>query len=206
MMKSITHPSSSSSSLLFQSSNLSRSRKLPTNVCYSSLRSKVYIPKLEPFSSRSKMDRCVKEPSLIEKSEHELLDYCSVLEGDESFNCWKAYFELKDLEREMSKEEVEKLIHETQGVKSLIDYVHGVSSILHKKKNEEIDESVKGLDVENGGKKVVPFPVPDGLPKTDEELEEDEKGRMPDSPFTRLLRNKGRLPAWFSQAPDHETD
>ena len=25
-------------------------------------------------------------------------DYCSVLEGDDSYNCWQAYFELKDLE------------------------------------------------------------------------------------------------------------
>jgi hypothetical protein len=25
-------------------------------------------------------------------------DYCSTLEGDESYSCWRAYFELKDLE------------------------------------------------------------------------------------------------------------
>jgi len=25
-------------------------------------------------------------------------DYCSTVEGDESYSCWRAYFELKDLE------------------------------------------------------------------------------------------------------------
>nr|CAD1819506.1 unnamed protein product [Ananas comosus var. bracteatus] len=38
-----------------------------------------------------------------------------------------------------------------------------------------------------------------------DELEEEEKARMPDSPFTRLLRSKGRHPAWYTLAPDHET-
>lgn len=50
------------------------------------------------------------------------------------------------------------------------------------------------------------FPIPDGLPKTQEELEEEEEARMPDSPFTRLLRSKGKSPAWYSLPPDHETD
>ncbi|PQM35974.1 CCG-binding protein 1 [Prunus yedoensis var. nudiflora] len=34
----------------------------------------------------------------------------------------------------------------------------------------------------------------------------EESARMPDSPFTRLLRIKGRHPAWYSATPDHETD
>lgn len=51
-----------------------------------------------------------------------------------------------------------------------------------------------------------PFPIPDGIPKTREELDEDENGLMPDSPFTRLLRSKGSHPAWYSEVPDHETD
>lgn len=33
-----------------------------------------------------------------------------------------------------------------------------------------------------------------------EDLEEEEKARMPDSPFTRVLRTKGRFPAWYSPA------
>lgn len=54
-----------------------------------------------------------------------------------------------------------------------------------------------------------PLHIPDGLPPTAEELEEleeAEKARMPDSPFTRLLRSKGKLPAWYTPRPDHETD
>ncbi|XP_022746631.1 CCG-binding protein 1-like [Durio zibethinus] len=62
-----------------------------------SWRSDAYIPKLEPYS-RTKFERAVKEPPLIEKSENELADYCSTLEGDDSYSCWRAYFELKDLE------------------------------------------------------------------------------------------------------------
>ncbi len=49
-------------------------------------------------------------------------------------------------------------------------------------------------------------PIPDGLPKSLEELEEEERARMPDSPYTRLLRARGTRPAWYSHAPDHETD
>jgi len=33
-----------------------------------------------------------------------------------------------------------------------------------------------------------------------EDLEEEEKARMPDSPFTRMLRTEGRFPAWYSPA------
>nr|TKS11464.1 hypothetical protein D5086_0000074070 [Populus alba] len=43
-------------------------------------------------------------------------------------------------------------------------------------------------------------PIPDGLPKSPEDLEEEEKARMPDSPFTRMLRTKGRFPAWYTPA------
>ncbi|KAK6135699.1 hypothetical protein DH2020_030560 [Rehmannia glutinosa] len=173
------------------------------------------IPKLEPFS-RNKIDRAVKEPPLIQKSENQIAgkcfsfvffllhcsDYCLTLEGDDSYSCWQAYFELKDLEKESPKEEVERLIIEAGGVKSLINCVHGVASI-HKTKKER-SGSQNRTNVENAGSK--PCPIPDGLPKTAEELEEEEKARMPDSPFTRLLRARGRYPAWYSPAPEHETD
>ena len=75
------------------------------------------VPNLEPFS-RSKIDRLVKDPSFLRKTEDDLTgefsdpsnssppsqvpglipEYCSRLEGDESYSCWRAYFELKDLE------------------------------------------------------------------------------------------------------------
>ncbi|KAF8410590.1 hypothetical protein HHK36_003122 [Tetracentron sinense] len=210
------------SSMIFQVNDLHCSRVALYVSCSS--RSHDFIPKLEPFS-RSKIDRCIKEPSLIQKSENELaglfviycfsrllaievardligLYYCSTLEGDPSYSCWRAYFELKDLERELSKEDVENLVLQSGGVKSLIDCLHGISAI-HKQKKEEI-ESPKPLKAEK--RRDEHLPVPDGLPRSQEEMEEEEKARMPDSPFTRMLRTKGRFPAWYSPVPDHETD
>lgn len=169
----------------------------------SSSRSNGYnVPKLEPFS-RTKFERAVKEPSLIEKSENDLADYCSTLEGDDSYSCWRAYFELKDLEKDAPKEDVEKLILQAGGVKSLIGCLHGISSIRRAKADEfALEEKPLGSERIGSSSRR----VPDGLPKTLKELEEEESARMPDSPYTRLLRTKGRLPAWYSLAPDHETD
>lgn len=87
-------------------------------------------------------------------------------------------------------------------MKSLIGCLHGVASM-------EKDNKVKngldvGGDIEKGMK--LHDHIPDGLPKSREELEEEEKSKMPDSAFTRLLRTKGTIPAWFSHVPDHETD
>ncbi|KAJ0009868.1 CCG-binding protein 1-like [Pistacia vera] len=171
-------------------------------VCRSSRNNAYNVPKLEPFS-RTKFERAVKDLPLIEKSENDLADYCSTLEGDDSYSCWRAYFELKDLEREAPKEDVEKLILQAGGVKSLIGYLHGISSI-HKGKHNEFGLA-KSSSAEKEGSR--PFHhVPDGLPKSSEQLEEEERGRLPDSPYTRLLRSKGRFPAWYSPVPDHETD
>ncbi|KAH6814869.1 hypothetical protein C2S51_023887 [Perilla frutescens var. frutescens] len=170
-------------------------------------RNNACIPKLEPFS-RNKFDRAVKEPPLIQKAENQiagkfssLLHYCVVLEGEDSYSCWKAYFELKDLEKEAPKEEVERLIMEAGGVKSLISCVHGIADI-HKTK-KECGEAQKPTNIEDT--QACLCPIPDGLPKTSEELEEEEKARMPDSPFTRLLRARGRCAAWYSHPPEHET-
>jgi len=196
---------SCSSPLLFEAKDLRRTRSSSSRFASTitcSSRDHAYIPKLEPFS-RSKFDRFVKEPPFIEKFENELSDYCSTLEGDESYSCWRAYFELKDLERESPKEDVEKLIRQAGGVKSSIGWLHGIAAI-HKDKNNGGFNLAKQLDVEKEGKR--PCPVPDGLPKSLEELEEEERGRMPDSPYTRLLRTKGSFPAWYSPTPDHETD
>ncbi|XP_012836984.1 PREDICTED: LOW QUALITY PROTEIN: uncharacterized protein LOC105957593 [Erythranthe guttata] len=179
------------------------SASVSSAVCYSVSRNDESIPKLEPFS-RNKFDRAsLRNPPLIQKSENQIADYCVTLDGDDSYSCWEAYFELKDLEKEAPKEEVEKLIMEAGGVKSLIGCVHGVAAI-HKEKKESTD-SLKLTKIENT-RAENPRPVPDGLPKTSEELEEEENAKMPDSPFTRLLRARGTHPAWYSQAPEHETD
>ncbi|KAI4367640.1 hypothetical protein MLD38_023352 [Melastoma candidum] len=167
---------------------------LRTNACD-------HIPKLQPFS-RTKVERALKDPPLIQKCENDLADYCSTLEGDTSYSCWTAYFELRELEKEKAKEEVERLIVEAGGVKSLIGLLHGVAQIHRAKKNGSVlmkpTSAEKGLESH--------CPIPDGLPKSREEMEEEERSRMPDSAFTRLLRTKGTYPAWYSPAPDHETD
>ncbi|KAF5727233.1 hypothetical protein HS088_TW22G00922 [Tripterygium wilfordii] len=160
-----------------------------------------HIPKLEPFS-RTKLERVLKEPPLIEKCENDLSDYCSTLEGDDSYSCWRAYFELKDLEKEAPKEDVERLILQTAGLKSLIGCLHGISSMQKGKANGF--GLAKTLIADKAKERHCP--IPDGLPKTLEELAEEESARMPDSPYTRLLRSKGTFPAWYTSAPDHETD
>nr|KJB47443.1 hypothetical protein B456_008G026800 [Gossypium raimondii] len=208
-------------------SPLSKTRFASTIRCSSS--NDAYIPKLEPFS-RTKFERVVKDPPLIEKSENDLAgtsitcitfkkeinndlvfilvislfsDYCSTLEGDESYSCWRAYFELKDLEKEVAKEEVEHLIIQAGGVKSLIGFLHGIASIHNTGNNKGISSKAKPLQTEHEGKRF--SHIPDGLPKSAEEIEEEERARMLDSPFTRMLRTKGTFPAWYSPAPDHET-
>ncbi|XP_065856842.1 CCG-binding protein 1 [Euphorbia lathyris] len=218
MIKAIPLPSSSSSSspLLvepkdFHPSQQQPSRRLLSTITCSasssssssssSTRSSDFIPKLEPFS-RTKLERAVKEPPLIQKSENELSDYCSTLEGDDSYSCWKAYFELKDFESQSRKEDVERLILQAGGMKSLIGCLHGISSMNKGTKNGFGSPAPVSMEKERERA----CPIPDGLPKSQEELEEEEKAKMPDSPFTRLLRNKGTFPAWYSPAPDHETD
>ncbi|XP_019166022.1 PREDICTED: CCG-binding protein 1 [Ipomoea nil] len=196
-------PFSSSSALLFEAANKSHGSGSAVNplTIRCSSRTNGSIPKLEPFS-RSKLERVVKDPPLIEKCERELADYCSVLEGDDSYSCWRAYFELKDLEKEHPKEEVERLILQAGGVKSLIGCVHGIASMQKPAKN--LQEPAKAKNSDKVDEERV-CPVPDGLPKSREEVEEEERALMPDSPFTRLLRIKGKSPAWYSQAPDHQT-
>ncbi|XP_073146104.1 CCG-binding protein 1 [Henckelia pumila] len=193
---------SSSTFLVSQCSKSVATRSVSVPVVYCSSRNIGCIPKLEPFS-RSKIDRAVKEPPLIQKSENQIADYCVTVDGDDSYSCWQAYFELKDLEKEAPKEEVERLIMEAGGVKSLIGCIHGVAAIRKSKK--ERGDSLMPLKIDKVRANST-CPIPDGLPKTREELEEEERARMPDSQFTRLLRAKGRHPAWYSPAPEHETD
>ncbi|XP_062092328.1 CCG-binding protein 1 [Humulus lupulus] len=204
MIKSSTLLRSCSPPFLPEAKDVNRTHPLSSTKFASTItcssRNHSFIPKLEPFS-RSKFDRIIKDPPLIEKSENELADYCSTLEGDESYGCWRAYFELKDLEKETPKADVEKLILQAGGVKSLIGFLHGIANI-HKGKKKE-SSLTRPFDSEKDQR---PSPIPDGLPKSQAELEEEESGKMPDSSFTRLLRSKGKFPAWYSPTPDHETD
>ncbi|XP_074343884.1 CCG-binding protein 1 isoform X2 [Apium graveolens] len=195
-----THINNSSScskaSIIFKTTNIMHAPCITsanTICCCSSNNSHGYVPKVQPFSARTKFDRVLQDPPLIQKSENELADYCSTLEGENSYSCWQAYFELKDLENKEPKDEVEKVILQAGGMKSLIGCLHGISAI-HKAKKEEVSEP--NQTSVNSKKQVENHcPVPDGLPRSAEEMEEEEKARMPDSSFTRLLRNKGRFPA-----------
>ncbi|CAL9751291.1 unnamed protein product [Musa acuminata subsp. burmannicoides] len=194
------------------SSRSSRPAPRSTVLC-DAQRSHASIPKLEPFS-RSRIERWLKDPPFLQKTKNDLSDYCTTLEGDDCHSCWRAYFELKDLEEKLPKEDVEKFVWQAGGIKSLIGYLHGLTAMLNNKEKEIPQAMLNKKEKEIPQPKPVtsvtererPFPVPDGLPPTAEELEEAEKARMPDSPFTKLLRSKGRLPAWYTQAPDHETD
>jgi len=97
----------------------------------------------------------------------------------------------------MSREDVEKFVRQVGGRKSLIDCLHGLTAMEKKAKDKQKSAP---LTAEEETRR--PFPVPDGLPKTREELEEEERaGMLPDSPFTRLLRSMGRHPAWYTEAP-----
>ncbi|XP_059314104.1 CCG-binding protein 1 [Lycium ferocissimum] len=199
MLHSVTLNSLSSSCLVGANNELHSSRfDVNSSRIRCCSRTHAYIPKLEPFS-RTKFDRVVKDPPLIEKSENELADYCSVLEGDDSYSCWQAYFELKDLEEKAPKEEIERLILQAGGVKTLIGCLHGVID-MHKDKKES-KESAKAVNLE--AKMERHCPIPDGLPRSREELEEEEKARMPDSPFTKMLRARGTHAVWDSTRIDY---
>ncbi|KAL6514284.1 hypothetical protein OROHE_019271 [Orobanche hederae] len=94
----------------------------------------------------------------------------------------------KILKKEAPEKEVERLIIRAGGVKPLISFVHGVAAIYKAKK--ERSDSLKGTKLENAESKHCP--TPDGLSKTEEEMEEEENATMPYSPYTRLLIARGR--------------
>lgn len=108
------------------------------------------------------------------------------------------------IQKEKPKVEVEYIIFQTGGVKSLIGCLHWLASIEKDNKTKNGLEVTEQSDSAQGMK--LHIHVPDGLPKSQEEVMEEEKSWMPDSAFTKLLRTKGTIPAWFSHALDHETD
>lgn len=172
------------------------------------------VPKMQEPFNRSKLTRSIKEPSLIQKAENAIRDRCCMLEGEESYECWESFFEFQDMKKECkaqtgsvrssSLERIENLVIQSEGVKSLIENVHMIAkaSNMHNREHKEGPQTDTPLKEESRR----PFPEPDGLPKTQEELEEEEKAMMPESSYTRLLRTKGCFPAWYTPHPDHETD
>lgn len=174
-------------------------KPVSTSIPSYSRRGKDSIPKLEPFSI-SKLEQVLRDRPLIEKTRNEIADYCSRLEGDTCYSCWSAYLELRDLEEKLPKRDVEEMIIDSKGMTALIVYIHrmssmikGISSVPKEEKSAVGLATPKAVEEE----KERLCPIPDGLPKSQEEIEEEEKGRLPDSPFTRLLRTVGRSTAQY---------
>ena len=108
-------------------------------------------------------------------------------------------------QQELPKEEISRMVKDSEGdVRYLIQSIHHRSD-LRKKVAEKAHNSVPSSSQKQTAKPR-PFPVPDGIPKTQEELAEEEEALMPESPYTRLLRRMGRYPDWYTPRPDHETD
>uniref|UniRef100_A0ACD5WBK2 Uncharacterized protein n=1 Tax=Avena sativa TaxID=4498 RepID=A0ACD5WBK2_AVESA len=165
------------------------------------------IPKRETFSSsRSILDEFFKqEKPLVQRTKDQITDYCTTLEGDECCSCWDAYFELNKLEQELPQEDIARMVKESRSdPRYLISSIHHRSD-LRKKMAEKARSSVPANSPEQTVKPR-PFPIPDELPKTQEEIDEEEEALMPESPYSRLLRRMGRYPDWYTPRPDHETD
>ncbi|WVZ60675.1 hypothetical protein U9M48_010664 [Paspalum notatum var. saurae] len=166
------------------------------------------IPKREPFSSsRSILDEFLRqEKPLVQRTKDQITDYCTTVEGDECCSCWDAYFELNKLEQQLPKEEIARMVKDSEGdVRYLIESIHHRSQV-RKKMAEEGRSSVSSGSLGHKAKPTYRCPVPDGVPKSQEELAEEEDAMMEDSPYTRLLRRMGRYPDWYTPRPDHETD
>ncbi|CAD6206775.1 unnamed protein product [Miscanthus lutarioriparius] len=182
-------------------------RRAPAAVVVRAVRNYDSIPKREPFSSsRSILDEFLRQDKpLVQRTKDQITDYCTTTEGDECCSCWDAYFELNKLEQELPKEEISRMVKDSEGdVRYLIQSIHHRSD-LRKKVAEKAHNSVPSSSLGQTAKPR-PFPVPDGIPKTQEELAEEEEALMPESPYTRLLRRMGRYPDWYTPRPDHETD
>lgn len=108
------------------------------------------------------------------------------------------------------------------GIESMISSVH-MFSASHRRRLKESNGSTntmneekmkketsgaapKALNEEKAKVKVKEEPkyVPEWMPKSIEELEEEEKARMADSPHARLLRAMRVYPSWHTPRPDHD--
>ncbi|KAF2941491.1 hypothetical protein DAI22_03g350600 [Oryza sativa Japonica Group] len=158
------------------------------------------------LSWRGAADESVnKEKHLVEHTKDRMSDYCTTLKGEECCSCWDAVEEFNKLEQELPKEEIARMVKDSEGdPRYLINSIHHRSD-LRKKMAEKSHNSLSSNSLGQAAKPR-PFPVPDGLPKTQEELAEEQEALMPESSYTRLLRRMGRFPDWYTPRPDHETD
>ncbi|KAL5210330.1 hypothetical protein ABZP36_005953 [Zizania latifolia] len=184
-------------------------RRASASLAVRAVRNYDSIPKREPFSSsRSILDEFLtQEKPLVQRTKDQITDYCTTLEGDECCSCWDAYFELNKLEQELPKEDISRMVKESEGdPRYLINSIHHRSDLRKKMAEKAHSSASASSNSLKQAAKPRPFPVPDGLPKTQEELDEEQEALMPESPYTRLLRRMGRYPDWYTPRPDHETD
>lgn len=104
------------------------------------------------------------------------------------------------------------------GIESMISSLHrfsashrrlkesnGSTNTLNEDKTKETSGAApKALNEEKAKVKEEPKYVPEWMPKSIEELEEEEKARMADSPHARLLRAMRVYPSWHTPRPDHD--
>jgi hypothetical protein len=93
------------------------------------------------------------------------------------------------------------------GMKYLIRSIHHATR-LEKESDNVVQQTTKETtkSVLEVAKSVLEPPrhVPDGIPKTQEEIEEENKALMPESDFTRLLKSLRVYPSWYRERPDVE--
>lgn len=87
------------------------------------------------------------------------------------------------------KEDLERIIRGAGDVKTLMKWIPGIAAIYKDGKENALDKE-KPMNTEREGKRL--SHIPEWMPKSVEELEEEEKAKMSDSPYTRLLRTMGR--------------
>ncbi|KAJ1701664.1 hypothetical protein LUZ63_001443 [Rhynchospora breviuscula] len=163
------------------------------------------IPKVKaPLGRPTLLEQTRDLLPFVDQIKDKLSDYCTTVDGDECCSCWDAYFEMQDLKKKWPPEKFDRFLHDVshEGMKSLIYSVHH-AALLEKESGEVIQEKTKELVKRDSE---APMHVPEWLPKTLEEIEEEEKARMPASDFTRLLQSLRVYPSWYVERPDIETD
>ncbi|KAJ8506722.1 hypothetical protein OPV22_007608 [Ensete ventricosum] len=96
-------------------------------------------PDLSTRSSRPAPRSTAQARAFQQETKNDLSDYCTTLEGDDDCHgCWRAYFELKDLQEKLPKEDVEKFVRQAGGIKSLISYLHCLTAAMLNEKEKEI--------------------------------------------------------------------
>ncbi|GAB2210501.1 hypothetical protein Drorol1_Dr00015768 [Drosera rotundifolia] len=178
-----------------------------------SMTRKKHTPIKDGFTM-SPIEFLFKNPPFIERTRNELADYCGRLEGDECYRCWDAYYDLRYVQNECPKEEVENLIIDSGGLKALVRNLHSRAALVKSLNREEPATSKvaasepstkmdKPESTSEAASAVDDRQIPDGIPEpgsTDEK--EDEDGTLDDSSYMKMLRviARGHYPTHYGRA------